>query len=1049
MKRMLINATQSEELRVALVDGQKLYDLDIEPGNREQKKSNIYKGKITRVEPSLEAAFVDFGAERHGFLPLKEISREYFSKDPGPGRINIKDVIKEGQQVIVQVDKEERGNKGAALTTQISLAGRYLVLMPNNPRAGGISRRIEGEDRNQLRDAMKSVQIPDRMGVIVRTAGIGRSSEELQADLDYLANLWGAITRESENRQAPCLLLQESNVVIRAIRDYLRQDIGEVLIDSEDAFKQAIAFVDQVMPQFVSKFKRYSDPVPLFNRYQIENQIESAFQREVKLPSGGSIVIDPTEALVSIDINSSRATKGADIEETAVQTNCEAAEEIARQLRLRDMGGLVVIDFIDMMSNKNQREVENRLKKSLEIDRARVQVGRISRFGLMEMSRQRLRPSLDETSAHVCPRCNGTGVVRDIQSTGLSILRLIEEEAAKENTGQIRAIVPVAIASFLLNEKRSLIAGIEQRHGSPVMVIPNPHMDTPHYEVMRLRNDDSQLEEVSFEQDYTHIESEYLNQTVAAETQQAQVAAVKPIDLPKVKRATPATATATTTPKAVAKEAVASPGLLAKAGQFFVSLFESDDKTPQAQPAKGKAKGKAAAQERNNKNRSNAKQTRDTRSNQRSKSRNTKTTTDGRDQTNSRNDRSDKRENNTDRRQDDNRDRNRNRRRKNTKQDAPAPVESIEQDQGATKKRAPRRDRSRKVDLPEPVVREEIAEDIDTSKPTANKEQAATANNAETVNNAPASESNNEEKRPRRSRRRNRNRKPNNDQTASTETTDQAETPVEAQAPAKTEAPAKSEASAKTETPVKTETAVKSETTVKAEAPAKPEASAKTETPVTAKTTATTESSDKAPVEQVTNSDQQTAKPVQENIAESNVADKTDSTAEKSAVEVTTNTDDAARKETTENVKKPRRSARRRKTKNETTTEATDAASQNAEIKTGKAKQPSSPDNTQGNASAEASKTTNKQPTKESAPSVVVSEETSADTKKNEDEATSAEPTSDTKPRSRRRRARTRTRAANDPRSAATEATAVTSDSQAPKAETVTSDAPVSTASDE
>ena len=474
MKRMLINATQSEELRVALVDGQRLYDLDIESGSREQKKANIYKGKITRVEPSLEAAFVDFGAERHGFLPLKEISKSYFIKNPGSGRINIKDVIEEGQEVIVQVDKEERGNKGAALTTMVSLAGRYLVLMPNNPRAGGISRRIEGDERTELREAMKGVTVPDDMGVIVRTAGIGRSSEELQADLNYLQQLWQAICGASERRQSPCLLLQESNVVIRAIRDYLRQDIGEVLIDSQEAYNEAISFVQQVMPQYENKFKLYDDKVPLFNRYQIESQIETAFQREVKLPSGGSIVIDPTEALISIDINSARATKGADIEETATNTNIEAAEEVARQLRLRDMGGLVVIDFIDMHSNRNQREVENRLKAALEMDRARVQVGRISRFGLMEMSRQRLRPSLGETAGHVCPRCSGTGIIRDLQSLALSILRLIEEEAAKENTGQIRAEVPVSIGTFLLNEKREIIADIEKRHDSRVIILPEP-----------------------------------------------------------------------------------------------------------------------------------------------------------------------------------------------------------------------------------------------------------------------------------------------------------------------------------------------------------------------------------------------------------------------------------------------------------------------------------------------------------------------------------------------------------------------------------------------
>lgn len=415
MKRMLINATQSEELRVALVDGQRLYDLDIEPTTREQKKANIYKGRITRIEPSLEAAFVDFGADRHGFLPLKEIGREYF-KSSVSGRPIIKEVIEEGLEVIVQVDKEERGNKGAALTTMISLAGRYLVLMPNNARAGGISRRIEGDERNQIRDAMRDVTVPNNMGVIVRTAGIGRAAEDLQWDLDYLCLLWDSIKGAAETRKAPSLLLQESNVVIRAIRDYLRQDIGEVLIDDKTVYEEALSFVQHVMPQYENKIKLYQDATPLFSRYQIEAQIETAFQREVKLPSGGSIVIDTTEALISIDINSSRATKGTDIEDTAVNTNLEAADEIGRQLRLRDIGGLIVIDFIDMTSNKNQRDVENRMKDALEIDRARVQVGRISRFGLLEMSRQRLRPSLGETSGHVCPRCVGTGFVRDTRS---------------------------------------------------------------------------------------------------------------------------------------------------------------------------------------------------------------------------------------------------------------------------------------------------------------------------------------------------------------------------------------------------------------------------------------------------------------------------------------------------------------------------------------------------------------------------------------------------------------------------------------------------------
>src|SRR5690554_4088073 len=560
MKRMLINATQTEELRVALVDGQKLFDLDIESGIREQKKSNIYKGKITRIEPSLEAAFVDFGADRHGFLPLKEIVREYFVKDPGPGRVSIKEVLKEGQEIIVQVDKEERGNKGAALTTQISLAGRYLVLMPNNPRAGGISRRIEGDDRTELRESMRNVNVPNKMGVIVRTAGIGRTPEELQADLDYLVRLWGAITRASDDRSAPCLLLQESNVIIRAIRDYLRPDIGEILIDTPQAYEEAINFVEQVMPAVQHKFKLYEDSTPLFNRFQIEAQIESAFQREVKLPSGGSIVIDPTEALVSIDINSSRATKGSDIEETALNTNLEAADEVARQLRLRDMGGLVVIDFIDMLSPKHQRDVENRLKQALEMDRARVQVGRISRFGLMEMSRQRLRPSLEESSGHVCPRCNGTGVVRDIQSTGLSILRLIEEEAAKENTGQIRAIVPVSVGTFLLNEKRALIAEIEARHQTRVVILPNPHMETPHYEVLRLRPDDSLIEETSYEHRFDELEVDFGMETDAKDAPKAQQAAVKSVPRPKAVVA-------------------AKPGILARLAKVLGGLISSEEET--------------------------------------------------------------------------------------------------------------------------------------------------------------------------------------------------------------------------------------------------------------------------------------------------------------------------------------------------------------------------------------------------------------------------------------------------------------------------------------
>ncbi|MCW8918082.1 MAG: ribonuclease E, partial [Gammaproteobacteria bacterium] len=492
MKRMLFNATQPEELRLALVDGQRLYDLDIESSTHEQKKSNIYKGRITRVEPSLEAAFVDYGAERHGFLPLKEISRSYFDpKVSLSGRINIKEAVKEGTEVIVQVDKEERGNKGAALTTFVSLAGRYLVLMPNNPRAGGVSRRIEGEDRAELRDAMSQLVIPTDMGVIIRTAGVGKSAEELQWDLDYLVQVWRAIEGAAAERKAPLLIHQEGNVVIRAIRDYLRTDIAEIVIDDETVYNQAKEFMQSVMPQNLGKLKLYQDRVPLFTRYQIESQIESAFQREVRLPSGGSIVIDHTEALISIDINSARATKGSDIEETALNTNTEAADEIARQLRLRDLGGLVVIDFIDMTPARNQRAVENQLRDALKMDRARVQVGRISRFGLLEMSRQRLRPSLGESSQIVCPRCNGQGTIRGIESLGLSVLRIIEEDAMKDKTGQIRAQLPVEVATFLLNEKRGAIAEIESRQGVAIIIVPNPHLQTPHFDVQRVRSDDT------------------------------------------------------------------------------------------------------------------------------------------------------------------------------------------------------------------------------------------------------------------------------------------------------------------------------------------------------------------------------------------------------------------------------------------------------------------------------------------------------------------------------------------------------------------------------
>ncbi len=492
MKRMLINATQPEEVRVAIVDGQQLFNLDIESLGREQKKANIYKGIITRVEPSLEAAFVDYGGERHGFLPLKEIAHAYYAtQPPQPGtRASIKELIKEGQEVVVQIDKEERGNKGAALTTFVSLAGRYLVLMPNNPRAGGVSRRIEGADRTELREALSQLNIPEDMGLIVRTAGVGKNIEELQWDLDYLKQLWDAIKASGEERNAPFLIYQESDVIIRSIRDHLRVDIGEIVVDNLKMFEKARAFVRSVMPHNLKKLRLYEDEVPLFTRYQIESQIESVFQREVRLPSGGSLVIDHTEALTSIDINSARATKGADIEETALNTNLEAADEIARQLRLRDLGGLCVIDFIDMNPARNQREVENRLRDALKQDRARVQLSRISRFGLLEMSRQRLRPSLGESSQVVCPRCKGQGTIRGVESLALSLLRIIEEEALKDSTSRILAELPISVATFLLNEKRGAIVEIERRHQISILLLPNQHLETPDYRIERLRGQD-------------------------------------------------------------------------------------------------------------------------------------------------------------------------------------------------------------------------------------------------------------------------------------------------------------------------------------------------------------------------------------------------------------------------------------------------------------------------------------------------------------------------------------------------------------------------------
>jgi len=490
MKRMLINATQREELRVAIVEGQTLYDLDIEIPSKEQKKANIYKGRITRVEPSLEACFVDYGAERHGFLPLKEISRQYFASGVDHNKAAIRELLKEGQDVVVQVDKEERGTKGAALTTFISLAGRYLVLMPNNPRAGGVSRRIEGEDRQNLKDALDHLNLPEDMGLIVRTAGMGRDAEELQWDLDYLLQLWKAISEAADARPAPFLIYQESKLIIRALRDYLRGDIGEILIDHEDLYNDAREFMQQVMPNNLRKLKLYKDTTPLFSRFQIETQIENAFDRQVRLPSGGSIVIDHTEALTAIDINSSKATKGGDIEETAFNTNCEAAVEIARQLRIRDAGGLIVIDFIDMDSPRHQRDVEEKLRDALKLDRARVQIGRISRFGLLEMSRQRLRPSLGEATQIVCPRCEGHGRIRGVESLSLSALRLVEEHAMKENTGQVLVQAPPTVANFLLNEKRKQLTEIEARHDVAVIVVADDKLETPHLEIQRLKSAD-------------------------------------------------------------------------------------------------------------------------------------------------------------------------------------------------------------------------------------------------------------------------------------------------------------------------------------------------------------------------------------------------------------------------------------------------------------------------------------------------------------------------------------------------------------------------------
>jgi ribonuclease E len=620
MKRMLINATQREELRVAIVDGQTLYDLDIEIPSREQKKANIYKGRITRVEQSLEACFVDYGAERHGFLPLKEIAREYFTPGLDPYKSNIRDLIKEGQEVVVQVEKEERGNKGAALTTFISLAGRYMVLMPNNPKAGGVSRRIEGEDRQALKEALEHLTVPDDMGLIVRTAGMGRDAEELQWDLDYLLQLWKAISGAAQAQKAPFLIYQESKLFIRALRDYLRSDIGEILVDEESLYQDARDFMQQVMPNALRKLKLYKDDTPLFSRYQIETQIESAFDRSVRLPSGGSIVIDQTEALTAVDINSSKATKGGDIEETAFNTNLEAASEIARQLRIRDAGGLIVIDFIDMDSPKHQREVEERLKDALKLDRARVQIGRISRFGLLEMSRQRLRPSLGEATQIVCPRCDGHGHIRSVESLSLSTLRLIEEHAMKDNTGQVLVQAPPTVANFMLNEKRASVVEIELRNKVHVVIVADDKLDTPHIEIQRIREADmGEHSKPSYErltaQEETAVPK--MGQMLGSNEQPA-VSGIVPAS-PAPVREEDVTATTPAAPAAKRQPAATTVATPAPSGGFlsrFFGMFRSEPvgaAAPAATPAATRqesSRGKPQDGRRNDRSRSDGQQQR-------------------------------------------------------------------------------------------------------------------------------------------------------------------------------------------------------------------------------------------------------------------------------------------------------------------------------------------------------------------------------------------------------------------------------------------------------
>lgn len=582
MKRMLFNATQQEELRVAIVDGQKLVDLDIESAGREQRKGNIYKGVITRIEPSLEACFVNYGEERHGFLPFKEISRAYFAEGIDIKKATIKEALKEGQEIIVQVEKEERGNKGAALTSFISLAGRYLVLMPNNPRGGGVSRRIEGEDRQELREAMAGLEIPDGMSIIARTAGIGRDTTELQWDLSYLMQLWTAIDSAAQSNQAPLLIYLESSLVIRAIRDYFQPDIGEILIDTDDIFEQAQAFMSVVMPDNMLKVKRYKEDVPLFSRFQIEHQIETAYSRTVNLPSGGAIVIDHTEALVSVDVNSARATRGSDIEETATRTNLEAADEIARQMRLRDLGGLIVIDFIDMESTRSQKDVENRIKDALRHDRARVQTGKISKFGLLELSRQRLRPALSEGSHITCPRCTGTGHIRDTESSALQVLRIIQEESMKENTAAIHCQVPVDVAAFLLNEKRSEVIKIETRSKVNVLMIPNKYLETPHYKLERLRHDDPRLDQVKASYAFAEeVAKEMEEDTIVSKSAQA----VQPRQVAAVRGITPSQpAPVNQRQESLRADAISSATQSTGFMGFLKRLFGGSESTPAATP---------------------------------------------------------------------------------------------------------------------------------------------------------------------------------------------------------------------------------------------------------------------------------------------------------------------------------------------------------------------------------------------------------------------------------------------------------------------------------